>query len=726
MRFLSKKTISAIAVFLSLSSLSASAVEKQYDYVFFDDCLMDGPYFYTLADYTGKSWIDSRSRHLPLSSSEFSSPGNSLMLRYISAGDSWQAAVIYQKIRGVENFRTPDFLSMRLLVTENDDVKALPLVSLESSSKLESRRLPLSDYAGTANAGEWTTVRIPLKDFCFEAQEESLPELYNYIVFSEGQRSGKEVTIYLDDIELLSSDIEAAGLVKPEIVEAVGYERHIDLRWKPQNTDGIKYYVIYRSFDGKHFSPVAFRRPWTDRYTDFLGAVGKKVWYKVAAVDYSLNESPCSSSVSAKTVKMTDEQLLDMLQRTNFRYYWEMAEPVSGLAREDLPGRTDMIAAGASGFGMMAIITGIHRGFITREQGAERFERITAFLQDAERHHGVYSHFMDGTTGKTVAWFGRQDNGGDLVETSFMLQGLLCARQFFDGNSETEKTVRERIDFIWESTEWDWYRRTADSPYLYWHWSPDQAWVINHKLIGWNETMITYLLAIMSPSHGVPASMYYSGWASQEDYAAEYRSGWGRVSDGDRYTNGNTYFGVKLNVGVSDGGPLFFTHYSFLGFDPHKFTDRYTNYFDNNRDIAEINLRYCSANPAGYVGYGPDCWGLTASDHMWNYMAAEPVEAMDDGTVAPTGALASFPYTPEASMKAFLNYYRNYGSFLWGEYGFRDAFNLTENWVSPIFMGLNQAPVTVMVENYRSGFIWDLFMSHPDVIRGLENLNSIK
>lgn len=205
---------------------------------------------------------------------------------------------------------------------------------------------------------------------------------------------------------------------------------------------------------------------------------------------------------------MTDEQLLDMVQEAHFRYYWEGAEPHSGLAREDIPGRRDMIATGASGFGIMAIIVGTERGFITRDEAVERLTRITSFLSKADKFHGAVSHFMDGSTGKTIPYFGTKDNGGDLVETSFLAQGLLAARQYFTRNTDNEKLIRERIDTFWRGIEWNWYKRYSDSPFLYWHWSPDQAWVIDHRLIGWNETMITYLLAIMSPTYAIEPEMY--------------------------------------------------------------------------------------------------------------------------------------------------------------------------------------------------------------------------
>jgi len=421
---------------------------------------------------------------------------------------------------------------------------------------------------------------------------------------------------------------------------------------------------------------------------------------------------------------MTDDELLTMVQEASFRYYWEGAEATSGLAKENISGRQNMIAAGASGFGMMALIAGTERKFITRKESAERFVKIVNFLEKAETFHGVYPHFIDGPTGKVEAFFGSKDNGADLVETSFLMQGLLAARQYFSANNAQEKLIRDKINVIWEKAEWDWFRQRPNSKFLYWHWSPDQAWVINHNLIGWNETMITYLLAIASPTHSVPASMYYTGWANQDSTGQKYREGWGQTKEGAMYTNGNTYFGIKLDVGVSSGGPLFFTHYSFMGYDPHFITDKYTNYFTNNQNIAKINYRYCVENPKHFKGYGDSAWGLTASDGPVTYYADEPVLWQDHGKITPTGAISSFPYTPKESMKALKNYYFNYGKFLWGEYGFKDSFDPTNNWCSEIYMGLNQAPMTVMIENYRTGLIWKLFMSSAEIKEGLKKLNA--
>jgi hypothetical protein len=370
----------------------------------------------------------------------------------------------------------------------------------------------------------------------------------------------------------------------------------------------------------------------------------------------------------------------------------------------------------------MALMVGVDRGFITRPQGIERLQKILTFLERAPRYHGAWSHFMNGNTAQTMPVFGVFDDGADIVESAFLMQGLLAARQYFNSNTN----INQRITKLWQEVEWDWYRQRPNAEALYWHWSPNWAWYINHRLTGFNEVMIVYLLGIASPTHPVPADLYYTGWAGQSEEAVRYREGWGGTKDGSHYYNENQYSGIKLDVGVGRGGPLFFTHYSYMGFDPHALTDRYTNYFDNNRNIALINRAWCIDNPAHHKGYSENAWGLTASDDPWGYGAHEPNERQDNGTITPTGALASFPYTPEASMAALKYFYQVRGDRLWGVYGPRDAYNDDQNWVSPIYMGLNQAPIVVMIENYRTGLVWKNFMENPEIKAMLERLQNAK
>jgi len=705
-------------------SLFAQNAEREYDYMFFENSILPGNYFYSSVNYSEGSYVKNINGKLPVCEKEFFTAPNSLELNYNNGNGSWETGILFERVRGNDFFKISKHLSF-WLNAKNTETDLYPLVTLSLQRKQRrsniivseerSETLPIKDYIGETEKNGWRFVKIPLSDFGeFDAHP-------NNIIFSNSNKNGAG-HILIDQLELLP-DMEPGIIEAPEIIFAKGYELHVNLIWETIKNSNVKYIKIYRSENKKQYDPVGIQRPYFNCFTDFTGESDKTYYYKISFLDYQYNETILSETAKVTTRQLSDEELLDMVQEASFRYYWEGAEPFSGLARENIPGRKNMIATGASGFGIMAIIVGVERGFITRDEAVQRMQKITTFLKKCDKFHGAVSHFIDGPTGKVEPFFGDRDNGGDLVETSFLFQGLLVARSYFDKKNEDENEIRNAITKLWEAVEWNWYNREKEGKFLTWHWSPDKEWLIDHKLIGWNETMITYILAMASPTHPIDMSMYYNGWASQEEQAVKYRKAWGKTDDGSFYTNGNYYNGIKLPVGVANGGPLFFVHYSYMGLDPHKLTDRYTNYFENNRNIALINWRYCSENPKGFKGMSCNFWGLTASDGPWGYNAIEPKVERDNGTLAPTGALASFPYTPEQSMAALKNMYRNHGKYLWGEYGFKDAVNLEENWHAKIYMGLNQAPVTVMIENYRTGLIWNLFMKNQEIQNIIEKLS---
>ena len=409
-----------------------------------------------------------------------------------------------------------------------------------------------------------------------------------------------------------------------------------------------------------------------------------------------------SFDTSDKFERISDEELLTLVQEKTFKYFWDYAHPVSGLSRERL-NSGDIVTSGGSGFGIMAIPVGIERGFITREEGAERMLKIATFLDEkAERFHGAYSHWLDGNTGKAID-FSAKDDGGDLVETGFLIEGLLTVQQYFNLDNPTENAIREKITKIWEEVEWDWYLKSTNC--LYWHWSPEHEWAMNMKISGWNEALICYVLAASSPTHPISKEVYDQGWA---------RNG--------GMKNGKKYYDITLPLGTSGdkGGPLFFAHYSFLGLDPRNLEDQYANYWEQNTAHAKINHAYCVANPKKHYGYSDECWGLTASDIPNGYTANSP--GNDNGTIAPTAALASFPYTPEESMKAMRYFYYALGDKLFGEYGFHDAFNLSQRWFAPSYIAIDQGPILLMIENYRTGLLWEYFMKNEEVKRGLDKL----
>ncbi len=723
----------AVIALLPLAPL-AHAASDYYRHVVFDNSLTTDSYFYSRGQSSGKSFIEQKNGRLPVETATFLTPPNAIRLQWQSApGGGWSAEIAAADIRN----RLPGLAGRNLFlwIYSTEQIAAADLPKIVLSNAIEglqvaefpasfSEPLELGKYSGYVAPGRWVEVRIPLSDCRTASIYPFKPEYLRSVTCHQGRADNVRHTLIVDEIRVDDDPAAASAPPVPTNVRATGYDRHVEVEWDAVDSPALARYVIYRSLNGGNFTPVGIQLPGAHRCEDFIGKAGVHTDYKVAASDWQYRQSPLSSVASASTRQLTDEELLTMLQKACFSYYWDGADPSSGMTRENIPGDDRIVATGASGFGIMALIVGVDRGFITWDQGVQRMTKIVGFLSRAQRYHGVWSHYMDGNTGHTMPVFGMFDNGGDLVETSFLMQGLLAARQYFRGPSADERALYSGITKLWESVEWDWYRETPSSDFLYWHWSPQWAWQIHHPLIGFNEAMITYLLAIASPTHSVPASLYYSGWAGQAQRALDYRAGWSGTTDGNRYKNGNTYYGIKLDVGVGPGGPLFFTHYSFMGFNPHALHDRFTNsYFENNRNIALINRAYSTANPKHFAGYGPDSWGLTASDGPYGYAAHAPDTADDLGTITPTGALASFPYTPEASMAALKHYYRDLGDRLWDIYGPRDAFNPSQNWISPIYMGLNQAPIIVMIENYRTGLVWKNFMSSPEIGEMLRKLD---
>jgi exo beta-1,2-glucooligosaccharide sophorohydrolase (non-reducing end) len=721
------------------SALLAHAAHAQtpyYQHVIFDNSQdADGDWDSTAVAISPSS-LEEQNRRIPVESKVFHTPPNALRLAWRSqTGGSWDAEIHTVNFRN----RLPKLaganLYLWLYAPEAIAADDLPeLVLSDAREGLQVAQYPgsftaserLGKFTGDVPAGRWTLVRIPLSRLHSASVYEFRPERMQSVIFHQGRADGAAHTLIVDDVRIADDPTDGAStpLPVPARLEARGYERHIALHWEYLEPPGFARFVVYRSLDGgRTFAAIGIQRPGVHRYADFLGRSNVKAQYRLSAVDWQEHESALSQTVQASTREMSDDELLTMLQEATFQYYWDGADPHSGMTRENFPGDDRIVATGASGFGIAALVVGVQRHFITRAQGLERLDRIVGFLEHAPRYHGAWSHYMNGAASQSMAVFGMLDDGGDLVETSFMMQGLLMARQYFRGTSVEEQDIYRRITQLWETVEWDWYRKEPQNNFLFWHWSPNWGFQIHHPLIGFNETMITYLLAIASPTHGVPASMYYSGWASQSQRAQEYRHGWSGSTDGNLYGNGKSYFGIHLDVGVGSGGPLFFVHYSFMGMDPHSLHDRFTaSYFDNNTHFAQINRAYCIANPKQYKGYGADAWGLTASDGPDGYETPAPDAQNDDGTLTPTGALASFPYTPEASMAALKHYYRDLGAQLWDIYGPRDAYNPTLGWVSPIYMGLNQAPIVVMVENYRSGVPWKSFMANPEVAAMLQKL----
>lgn len=425
------------------------------------------------------------------------------------------------------------------------------------------------------------------------------------------------------------------------------------------------------------------------------------------------NKNIAQASVQTTEVELSNEQLLDTVQYQTFNYFWEGAEPNSGLARERLhmddvypTSPKNTVTTGGSGFGLMAILVGVERGWITREQALKRYLKIVNFLEQADRFHGAWSHWIDGETGK-VHPFSKKDDGGDLVETAFLVQGLLTVSEYFKNGTKKEKELVAKIDKLWKEVEWNWYTKEGEDV-LYWHWSPKHGWDMNFPVGGYNECLIMYVLAAASPTHPISKEVYEKGWAKN-----------GNIMSDD------TYLGEELVLNYyehSDApiGPLFWAHYSYLGLNPKGLSDQYADYWKLTQNHAKIHYKYSIENPKKFKGYGDSLWGLTSSYSIKGYYGHRPEN--DIGVIAPTAALSSFPYTPKESMKVLKNIYKNHDSLV-GKYGPYDAFSFESNWYLPRYLAIDQGPIPVMIENYRTGLLWNLFMKNNDVQNGLKKLD---
>ena len=412
-------------------------------------------------------------------------------------------------------------------------------------------------------------------------------------------------------------------------------------------------------------------------------------------------------------IKLTDAQLLDSVAYSTFQYFWDGAEPNSGMAPERIhldgnyPNNDQhIITTGGTGMGLIGILGGIERSWISREEARLRFEKMIGFLEKADRWNGIWPHWLDGKTGK-VKPFSAKDDGADLVESAFLMQGLLTVREYFKDGSAEDKDLANRIDILWREMDWNFHTQNGQNV-LYWHWSPNFDWEMNFPLEGYNEALIVYVLAAASPTHPIKTEAYHQGWARNGNIKAIGAAPFGFPLQ------------LKHNGAEEYGGPLFWAHYSYLSLNPKGLSDQYADYWEENRNQTLINRAWCVNNSGNFLGYGEDLWGLTASYSINGYDAHRP--GNDTGVISPTAAVSSIVYTPEESMKVIRNLYENYGDKVFGKYGFYDAMSPQYDFFPQRYLAIDQGPMVTMIENYRSGLGWQLFMGAPEIKEGLDRL----
>ncbi|MHC4067546.1 MAG: glucoamylase family protein, partial [Planctomycetota bacterium] len=562
----------AVAALLVLTGLLALAGDAYPAGIRYFGDSTDSTYYPTSwGTHSGASWVElALSTHFPVDPQRPFLGSNSLRLSWVSApGGDW---ALTAAAPGWSAYDTSPFDSLVFMAwTESAvTVNELPMIFLEDQSNARTPRQALSQFSSGVPADAWTRISVPLTVFRLNPGGADLTKI-NKIFFGQNaaQSSGTPHTLIVDEIRIVDAD--GVPPAAPQTT-ARAFERHIEVRWDPA-TEPDAEALRFEKRSGATWQAVGDARAEDGAFIDWLGASGETGVYRAVALDWSLNSSPPSDPDSAITTHLGTDQWLDMAEEAAFRYFWLHSHPASGLARE-IYGSGETCTSGGTGMGIMAIIAATDRGFITREQARDRILQILQFLsavQDTGAYHGAFSHWLNGTTGATIPFIDDDGYRGDIVETAYLIQGVLTARQYFDGVHADEVTIRSLATQMWEEVDWDWYRPASPGDVLYWHWSP--IWGVSKSIpvTGWNETMITYVLAMASPTHPIPASIYHDGWAR-----------------GGAMVNGSTYYGYVLPVGPAWGGPLFFAHYSHLGLDPRFHRDAYANYFEQNRNHSLI------------------------------------------------------------------------------------------------------------------------------------------
>lgn len=645
----------------------------------------------------GPQWNDK----IPCSTTAYKG-ATSLKFNYTSNENGNWRATVFRKGWTTADLTGLDSLSFYLYSESEFPASALPLIGLIAVNKsgagdVSSKLYPLSAFNNDIPARQWTRIGFPLSVITGDNENSQLNfASVKGVVFNQSEKNGTSRLILIDEITAFKSLVEI-----PPVADLVaeGFDSHAELNWKIPMPGLL--YKVEASFDGG--TSYESRGETTENYyLDFVPAIGrnKEVFYKVTTLVQGRESIPVETSASLRDY--TDDELMDLVQRYSFRYFWEGAHQATGMALERSNGNGRTVASGATGMGLMAMIVAYEREYKPREEIKDRILKILYFLENCDRHYGAWSHWYNGDTFRTQP-FSSDDDGGDIVETSFVAQALIALKNYFTGTDVKSEQIRQKANQLWREIRWDWYRNGYQNV-LYWHWSPNIGFGKNMKVTGWNECLVTYIMAASSPTYSIPREVYDEGWA---------RNG--------LMVRKRTFYVYDIYLSPDWGGPLFWIHYSHLGINPKGLKDQYADYWQEYVNTANIHHAYAVDNPFYFPNYSAKNWGLTASDDPFGYKAHEPMRN-DNGTISPTAALASMPYTPEESMKALKYFYRERGAELFGKYGPYDAFNDAQNWVQKACIGIDQGPIVVMIENHRTGLLWDTMMKDEELQAGLNKL----
>ncbi|MEH6306967.1 glucoamylase family protein [Olivibacter sp. CPCC 100613] len=703
-----------IYFFLLAFLLSIQAEASNYPEVLFENSLMPKSYYYSQSSFQGNSWINHMNGHLPVADSVFFTPGNSLMLNYISGNSGeWQSAIHYSDDYG-HLPKNNDLLIFKIFVSSATAKAELPSIQLAQGENI-SEEIKVEAFVKNYQDNAWLSIEIPLKDIGNLDNQAPISS----IIFKQGaNRDGKEHRLFIDQIEFLPNktpDMKLTGKAVLSSVEA--HERHVDIVWQLPLTPSIRYIKIYRSEDNRNFSPVAVRPISFNKYTDFVPRTNVSYYYKIAWVDYRYRESPFSDVKTAETKLANDDDLLNSIEKSHIAYFTNETEFNSGMHKISPLVSEASVSVKGTGIGILAQVIGVERKFIPRQLLLDRLKKIVRFLGKATTYHGAFPELLDGRSGKPIMT-DSCEIAANIESTAYLMQGLLVARNYFDKEESDESELREAITSLWKNVDWKKFVKDESGYHLYNAWSPACSYTRSSPIGGYNSSLIAYLLAIASPSHAISQESYNFGFKQPLKYIGPAI---GRLSTslndtlivGDSgqkpelysrepFMIDSTYYGVRLMAG-SVQNSLIEQQQPFLAFNPKNLVDSSINYFDNQRDLSNVYYRAALDRSEQFV---------SITNLLWPYVGRDSASV---NRFNPSAAIATYPYTPTIALEALKNYYRNLGNLLWTEYGFRDEFNFKDNWVSGKFDPVHQGIVPIMLENARTGLIWNLFMKDPDI-----------
>ncbi|GAA4781187.1 hypothetical protein GCM10023231_05730 [Olivibacter ginsenosidimutans] len=684
---------------------------------------MPKSYYYSESTFEGKSWINHMNGHLPVSDSIFFTPGNALLLQYISSKDGqWSTNIRYDNDNGYLA-KNGDLLTFKLFATSGTSKAELPQVQLMQGENI-SHEINIQSYLLTNyQENTWLSVAIPLKDIGHLDAQAPISSLQ----FKQASADGKEHRIFIDQIEFLPAKIPTMKLTGKAVLSAAeAHERHVDLTWQLPLTPSIRYIKIYRSEDNTNFFPVGIRPISYKKYTDVVPRSDFSYYYKIAWVDYEYRESPFSDVKKAETKAANENELLDAVEKSHIAYFTDEAEFNSGMHKVSPLVSDARISVKATGIGILTQVIGVERNFLTRQLLLDRLSKIVNFLDKATTYHGVFPELMDGRTGKPIST-DSCEIAANLESTAYLMQGLLVARNYFNKDESGERELRDKITALWKAVNWQAFVPGENGHHLYSVWSPACSFDQAKPLGGYNSSFIAYLLGIVSPTHPIAAEAYALGFEQPLQYVGPAIGRFSAALTDTILKNGeerksilykkesffldSTYYGVPLRVG-DPLSSLISLQQPFLAFNPKTTIDKHIDFYANQQNLANVFYRAALNSSERFVSLTDILWPCVRND-------SSAVDRFN-----PSAAIATYPYTPTLAMEALKNYYRKLGTYLWTEYGFRDEFSFKDNWVSGTFDPIHQGIVPIMLENARTGLIWNLFMNDPDIKNGISRFNT--